>query len=116
MRGTGKALFLAALLLGACGGSGSSADAALDDASVLVPAEGGGFCCPIDEPTCNCFRNGGWVPVDDLYECPRICDMAPPATITLDEHGCEVFWGPNSCLAPPDAGPADAAPDDAPAR
>ena len=72
----------------------------------ITPApHGGGFCCPIDLESCNCFRNGGWIgKATDM--CPTLCDLAPVNTrITSDEHGCESLSGPESCLQPPlDAG------------
>lgn len=108
-------LALVALLFGigtlaACeGGKGGrfpDADVGAIDGSIIeegiTPApRGGGFCCPIDPQTCNCFRNGGWIEQEtDL--CPAICDLAPVNTsITIEEHGCEVLSGPESCLAPP---------------
>ncbi|MBI4509062.1 MAG: hypothetical protein HY698_05475 [Deltaproteobacteria bacterium] len=81
--------------------------------SGLTPAAGGGFCCPIETPTCNCFRNGGWVASDNPAQCPGICDLAPPAEVVIDEHGCKKLWGQHSCLVRPrDAGlPLDAASD-----
>lgn len=76
--------------------------------SGLPAAASGGYCCPIGMPTCDCFPNGGWTAVDDESHCPKICDMAPPAQETTDQHGCKVLWGPGSCIGPhPDAG-ADA--------
>jgi hypothetical protein len=78
----------------------------------LAPApDANGFCCPIDPPTCNCFRYGGWLSTEDPSRCPKVCDMAPPGTTSLDAHGCNVFSGPNSCLTHLpgfDAGDADA--------
>jgi hypothetical protein len=77
------------------------ADATLVDTgpgSGLRPAPmGGGFCCPIETPSCNCFRNGGWAPEDDLNRCGGTCDLAPPMEIILESHGCEVLTGPNAC-------------------
>jgi hypothetical protein len=77
----------------------------------LTPApRGGGFCCPIDPATCNCFRNGGWI-ANETDMCPGICDLAPTRTrIVTDDHGCQMLEGPESCLSPPDAG-LDAPPD-----
>ncbi|MGE3761954.1 MAG: hypothetical protein AB7L94_06870 [Kofleriaceae bacterium] len=66
----------------------------------VTPAPGGGFCCPIDPGSCDCFRNGGWI-ADRADTCPAICDLAPTNTsIRIDEHGCEVLTGPESCLTP----------------
>ncbi|MBI5536721.1 MAG: hypothetical protein HY898_28635 [Deltaproteobacteria bacterium] len=76
--------------------------------SGLPPAANGGYCCPIGMPSCNCFPNGGWTPVDDEAHCPKICDMAPPAQEVTDAHGCKVLTGPNSCLHPPSADGGDA--------
>lgn len=68
----------------------------------LVPApRGGGFCCPIASPTCDCFRTGGWI-LRETDMCPTTCDLAPVNTrITTDEHGCQSLDGPESCLTPP---------------
>lgn len=92
--------------LAACeGGKGGQFPADAEEGITPAPI-GGGFCCPIDPETCNCFRNGGWIENrDDM--CPSICDLAPVNTrITTDEHGCESLSGPESCLQPPslDAG------------
>jgi hypothetical protein len=65
----------------------------------ITPApHGGGYCCPIDSGTCNCFRYGGWIEkATDL--CPKICDLAPEETsISMDQHGCAVLGGPRSCI------------------
>lgn len=72
----------------------------------LTPApRGGGFCCPIDFQTCDCFRNGGWV-AHSTDMCPSVCDLAPSRTrIEEDDHGCDTLTGPDSCLDP---GPIDA--------
>jgi hypothetical protein len=85
-----------ATLAAACAGDDGSGPAE----SILPRAPiGDGFCCPIDQIECDCFRNGGWVAVDDLEQCRRICDLAPPETrIAPDEHGCPVLTGPISCL------------------
>ncbi len=68
----------------------------------ITPAPiGGGFCCPIEEVTCDCFRNGGWIQ-RETDMCPAICDLAPINTsISVDEHGCQQLFGPDSCLGPP---------------
>jgi hypothetical protein len=73
-----------------------------DAGSTLQPAPiGGGFCCPRNEtPSCGCFKNGGWVEVDDPSRCSGICDLAPPYETKVDEHGCEFVASPNSCLTP----------------
>lgn len=91
--------------LGACehgkgGGPTTQPDSAVEQGITPAP-RGGGFCCPIDPETCNCFHNGGWIQkATDM--CRAICDMAPVNTrITVDEHGCESLNGPESCLHPP---------------
>jgi hypothetical protein len=80
----------------------------------LEAAPDGGFCCPIDPPTCECFRPGGWTATDDPLRCPCVWDMAPPAEYGFDNHGCPVISSSHSCLErdtgvppqPPDAGDA----------
>ncbi len=102
----GHAVVGLALMLAACGPSRSqvaSSDAgALADAGTTTlqrSPDGLGFCCPIESPSCDCFGNGGFVESDDPAKCPSICDLGPAgATIDTDAHGCEVFWGPDSCL------------------
>jgi hypothetical protein len=84
--------------LGAC--EGGKGDGDIEQGITPAP-RGGGFCCPIDPGTCNCFRNGGWIS-NEADTCPAICDLAPVNTrITSDEHGCESLSGPESCLQPP---------------
>ena len=59
------------------------------------------FCCPIEEPSCNCFATGGTSP-----ECNNVCDAAPSGVLEQDDNGC-YFYEPSdeSCLtAQPDAG------------
>lgn len=87
-----------ALVLAACNSDDEAPT--IDAGSGLSPApSGGGFCCPIDPITCNCFRHGGWVEADDLASCPQICDLAPPGThMVADSHGCLHLEGPTSCL------------------
>ena len=104
-------LLLCGVLLGACDDADTSEqelDAGVDagvDASVasqLPPAPtGGGFCCPVESPSCNAFKTGGWVAVDDPSRCLGVVDMAPPYERVVEEHGCEVIRGPNSCLVGP---------------
>jgi hypothetical protein len=105
-----RAALLCCILALACGPTSAGEDqvggaAAGSDASRgsgLVPAPSGeGFCCPVEAPTCNCFGNGGWAPRDDRSACKHLCDLAPPAQSSIDEHGCEVLHGPNSCLDEP---------------
>ncbi|WP_257456172.1 hypothetical protein [Archangium lipolyticum] len=79
-----------------------------DGGSTLQAAPmGGGFCCPIETPSCSCFRTGGWVATDDISKCDGICDGAPPYTRTVDSHGCEVvaIGGTNSCNPTPPPSP-----------
>ncbi len=74
----------------------------------LAPADGGGFCCPIETPTCNCFGYGGWIATDSS-NCPKICDLGPQGAKELvDGHGCKYLTSPSSCLAlPSDGGSPD---------
>jgi hypothetical protein len=71
-----------------------------------------GVCCPRDQPTCDCFRTGGWAPSLEL--CPRTCDLDPRSyEVVEDAYGCPQyrFYGERRgcCLCPPDAGsPEDA--------
>src|SRR5687767_11647295 len=79
---------------------------------VLGPAPiGFGFCCPVDQqPSCACFRNGGWLPTDSPELCrPAVCDLGPPYESHADDHGC-TSWSAidNFCNDQPDAGLADA--------
>jgi hypothetical protein len=101
--------FVACLTITACdehGSGGPPPDGGHETG--LTAAPGGGFCCPIDQPTCNCFRNGGWI-AHQTDTCGSVCDLAPTnATREPDDHGCEVLTGPNSCLDF-DAGVPDAA-------
>lgn len=97
-----------ALALGTFAACDSDGGSGIDSGPIeegITPApRNGGYCCPIDLGTCNCFRNGGWIakPTD---MCPTICDLAPTNTsVTTDEHGCEQLRGPDSCLPPLDAG------------
>lgn len=83
------------------GGQFPDPDADIEEGITPAP-RGGGFCCPIiDEFTCNCYRNGGWIQrATDM--CPQICDQAPEdLSIITDDHGCQSQVGPHSCLAPP---------------
>ncbi len=92
---------LAALVLALGVGAAACAADSAPGGSGLQPAPtGGGYCCPVESITCDCFRNGGWVAVDDLEQCPRLCDLAPPGSrLTPDEHGCPELTGPTSCLS-----------------
>jgi hypothetical protein len=86
-------------LLAACDGSGQGLPDGAESGITPAP-HGGGYCCPIDESTCNCFRNGGWI-ADATDMCPSICDLAPVDTyVTTDDHGCQQLQGPTSCLDP----------------
>jgi hypothetical protein len=129
MRTALRALVLISLggLAPACSDGGGATSP--DDASAHVDGadagasglsaapDGGGFCCPIEQPTCNCFRAGGWTASDDLRGCRSVCDMAPPAQYRIDDHGCQQMWSSHSCLErdtgvppqPPDTGDACAA-------
>ena len=102
----GPALLVA--LAASCGADDGPAPNPSPDAatSALMPAPtGGGFCCPIAMPSCDCFGNGGWVATDELDACPRICDLGPQgAYYETDEHGCQSLQSPSSCLM--DAGVA----------
>lgn len=92
------AALIALAALAACEASGPPPVDAAGTGLARAPI-GGGYCCPIDPVTCNCFRNGGWTDLDDLESCPQICDLAPVETrITPDEHGCDRLTGPRSCL------------------
>jgi hypothetical protein len=95
-------LFAVSALVACEGGKGGRfPDAGEKEDGITRAPDGIGFCCPIDGITCNCFRNGGWIARDtDL--CPSVCDLAPVDTrISIDEHGCQLLSGPESCLAPP---------------
>lgn len=94
---------LAVLWLATVATSCGGADDPPPSGSGLPPApSGAGYCCPIDPITCNCFRHGGWVAVDDVEQCPLLCDLAPPGSeIAADENGCPELNGPTSCLPLP---------------
>ncbi len=85
-----------------CDDSGEVDDAALADA----PLPDGSMCCPLEEPTCDCFYTGG-SPGEQGY-CSAICDAEPDGWVSdVDENGCPVLrWvgGTGSCLPWPDAG------------
>ncbi len=104
------ALFAISTLAACEGGKGGfppdgDVDAEIEEGITPAPF-GGGFCCPIDPQTCDCFRNGGWI-ANRTDMCPGICDQAPVNTrLVTDQHGCQTLEGPESCLQPPilDAG------------
>jgi len=89
-----RSIVVLALLLvpAACGGGGGAPDAS-------------SICCPIEEPTCDCFQIGGTRQGGD---CAAICDAEPDGWIeSVDENGCPILeWvgGTGSCFWLPDAG------------
>lgn len=94
----------AALCLAACGNDGSGPiDARIGRDA---PAE----CCPLEEPSCDCFYTGGSVE----NGCSAICDARPDGWMQrVDENGCPEWVGGNdSCLESPDASWPDARPPD----
>ena len=84
--------------------AGAAQESNLAGGGLAVAPQGGGFCCPIENPTCECFKNGGWVARNDPALCLALCDLAPPLETTTEQHGCKYVGGPNSCLTAIDAG------------
>jgi hypothetical protein len=78
-------------------------DAARSDASGPI---GGGVCCPMEFPSCDCTSTGGWAPSPG--QCSAVCD-AWPADFEqyVDSHGCPAWRtglpGSESgcCICPP---------------
>ena len=67
-----------------CGNSLDPVDAAAGAGDTGVPSQ----CCPIDEPTCDCFHVGGL----RANGCPAICDLSPSAVeLQTDVYGCPVW-------------------------
>ncbi len=83
-----------------------------------APADAAVTCCPIEQPTCDCFSIGGSPDTTGFDECASICDADPSGwELQKDSNGCPIWVGSEgSCLEPwvdagVDAGAVDAAPE-----
>ncbi len=63
------------------------------------PLTPGKYCCPREEPSCDCPLVGGTMN-SFTQSCGNICDAAPVDwTVRIDENGCEESVpGPESCF------------------